>query len=83
MRILSLLFVLVIVVSFNSFAQSKGCSKEKECVVKTCDEGKTQADVIIKNDEKTKGTVDKKQTNKVSGEQVKTKPTKVVDKKKN
>jgi hypothetical protein len=59
MRFLSFLFVAVLFLTISTYAQSqekKGCAKEKECVVKTCDEG-TETKAHIKGEEQSKPAV--------------------------
>ncbi len=50
MRVIPLLFILFVFFSISTMAQSKeskGCGKEKECVVKSCEENESNADVMI------------------------------------
>jgi hypothetical protein len=79
MRILLILAGLVVVLSITISAQShekSGCAKEKECVVKTCEDSGTEAQAHVKGETTQKKTVTiqkktEKETQQVSGTKTK------------
>jgi hypothetical protein len=78
MRILSLLFTLILIFSISSYAQSqeKGCSAEKSCVVKTCEDEGTEVKAQAKGETSQQTTVTRQNKKEESGQQVEgTKPT--------
>jgi hypothetical protein len=85
MRILSILFILMLVFTISVSAQSqekKGCASEKSCVVKTCEDGADGEKVHIKGEEMEKAaatSVTKEQKQKTAG--VKAAPAKKETKK--
>jgi hypothetical protein len=54
MRFLPFLFVFALFFTISSYAQSekKGCAKEKECVVKTCEDDGSEVKAHVKGEEK-------------------------------